>query len=121
MSLWYDKPATKWEEALPVGNGRLGAMVTSGLNRDVLYLNEDSIWSGAPVNRNNPDAQKYLNEIRTLLREGKIPEAEKLSVMALSGTPNAERSYEAAGTLTIDFEHGEQAEQYRRELNLHTG
>lgn len=121
MCLYYDKPASKWEEALPVGNGRLGAMVTSGLEKDVLYLNEDSIWSGSAVNRNNPDAQKYLGKIRDLLHQGKIPEAEKLSVMALSGTPNSQRSYETAGELTITFGHEDACERYRRELNLHTG
>lgn len=119
--MYYDKPASKWEEALPVGNGRLGAMVTSGLEKDVLYLNEDSIWSGSAVNRNNPDAKKYLGKIRDLLHQGKIPEAEKLSVMALSGTPNSQRSYETAGELTITFGHEDACERYRRELNLHTG
>ena len=73
LSLYYDKPAYKWEEALPVGNGRLGAMVTSGPNRDTLFLNEDSIWSGGSIDRNNPDAYKYLGEIRRLLHDGKIP------------------------------------------------
>lgn len=121
LSLYYDKPAYKWEEALPVGNGRLGAMVTSGSNRDTLFLNEDSIWSGGPIDRNNPDAYKYLGEIRRLLHDGKIPEAEKLAVMALSGTPNSERSYQMAGVLTIDMEHSGEVHCYKRELDLHTG
>ncbi|WP_051204656.1 glycoside hydrolase family 95 protein [Butyrivibrio sp. VCD2006] len=121
MSLWYENPANKWEEALPVGNGRMGAMVTGGVNREVIYLNEDSIWSGGPANRINKDARKYLGEIRRLIREGKIQEAEKLSLMALSGTPNSERSYEPAGELIIDFEGSSEFKKYRRELDLETG
>ncbi len=121
MSLWYEQPAQCWEEALPVGNGRLGAMVMGGVSSERIYLNEDSIWSGKPVNRINKDAYKNLDKIRKLIKEGKIPEAEKLSLLALSGTPNSERSYEPAGELIIDFEGDEAYDSYRRELNLENG
>ena len=121
MSLWYEKPASKWDEALPVGNGRMGAMIEGGVSREVIHLNEDSIWSGGPANRINKDAHKYLGEIRKLIREGRIPEAEKLSLMALSGTPNSERSYEPAGELFIDFDDNSKAVDYRRELDLESG
>ena len=119
--LWYESPAKCWEEALPVGNGRLGAMVMGGVSSERIYLNEDSIWSGKPVNRINKDALKNLDKIRHLIREGKIPEAEKLSLLALSGTPNSERSYEPAGELIIDFDGDETCDDYRRELNLEEG
>lgn len=119
--LWYKQPSRKWEEALPLGCGRLGAMVMGGVSRDDIYLNEDSIWSGKPVDRINKDARKYLGRIRQLIRDGKIPEAEKLSLMALSGTPNSERSYETAGNLAIFFDHEGEYTDYRRELDLNTG
>ncbi|WP_051638678.1 glycoside hydrolase family 95 protein [Butyrivibrio sp. NC2002] len=121
MRLWYEKPATKWEEALPVGNGRLGAMICGGTKTETIYLNADSIWSGRSVNRINKDALKYLGQIRKLIREGKIPEAEKLSLMALSGTPNSERSYQTAGELNIYFESDEKTSDYKRELDLDEG
>ena len=56
--LWYDHPASEWEEALPIGNGRIGAMVYGGTDRERLQVNEESIWLGGPVNRHNPDAKK---------------------------------------------------------------
>ena len=121
MRLWYEKPATKWEEALPVGNGRLGAMICGGIKTETVYLNADSIWSGRSVNRINKDALKYLGQIRKLIREGKISEAEKLSLMALSGTPNSERSYQTAGELNIYFEGDEKISDYKRELDLDKG
>jgi len=121
MRLWYEKPATKWEEALPVGNGRLGAMICGGTQTETVYLNADSIWSGRSVNRINKDALKYLGQIRKLIREGKIPEAEKFSLMALSGTPNSERSYQTAGELNIYFEGDEKTSDYKRELDLDKG
>lgn len=121
LEIWYEEPAKKWEEALPVGNGRLGAMVMGQVQREVIYLNEDSIWSGKATNRVNKDARKYLDEIRRLIHAGKIPEAEKLSLMALSGTPNSERSYETAGELIIEFEGGNEHEKYRRGLDLKKG
>ncbi|SDB57510.1 alpha-L-fucosidase 2 [Butyrivibrio sp. INlla16] len=121
MSLWYEQPATKWEEALPVGNGRMGAMIRGGAEQEIIHLNEDSIWSGGPANRINKDALKYLGEIRKLIREGRIPEAEKLSLMALSGTPNSERSYEPAGEVIINFEKSSDYKNFRRELDLETG
>lgn len=121
LKLWYKQPASRWEEALPVGCGRLGAMVMGGVEREDIYLNEDSIWSGKPIDRINKDAKKYLGEIRSLIRQGRIPEAEKLSLMALSGTPNSERSYETAGNLAIFFDGDDQVTNYRRELDLETG
>ena len=62
--LWYNAPATVWEEALPIGNGRIGAMVYGGTDRERLQVNEESIWLGGPVNRHNPDAKENLPKIR---------------------------------------------------------
>ena len=68
MKLWYRQPASQWCEALPTGNGRLGGMVFGKVKEEMIQLNEDSVWSGKPLNRINPDAAKYLDEVRRLLR-----------------------------------------------------
>lgn len=101
--LWYNKPASCWEEALPIGNGRMGAMIFSTIETEHLQLNEDSVWYGAFVDRNNPDALKYLPKIRELILKGQIPEAEKLMVYALSGIPQSQRPYQSLGDLSIRF------------------
>ena len=88
--LWYEKPAENFDQALPIGNGRIGAMVFGGAADEVLKLNEDSVWSGGKRNRNNPDAREGLEEVRKLLREERIPEAEKIAFEKLQGvTPNS--------------------------------
>ncbi|MDG5786581.1 glycoside hydrolase family 95 protein [Evansella sp. AB-P1] len=121
-SIWYKQPAKDWDEALPLGNGRLGAMVFGEVEKERLQLNEDSVWYGGPRDRNNPDAQKYLPEIRKLLSEGKLKEAEKLAALALPGIPECQRHYEPLGDLYIQMKHGlGEFSDYRRELNLHTG
>lgn len=122
MRLWYRQPAAKWEEALPLGNGRMGAMVFGGTSAERLQLNEDSIWSGGPRDRVNPDAIKNLDEIRRMIREGKIDQAERLSLLALPGMPNSERSYQPAGDLLIEFPDIKGApSDYVRELDLEEG
>ena len=69
MKLWYKEPAkpNEWNEALPIGNGSLGGMVFGGVHKEHIQLNEDTVWYGGPRDRNNPDALKYLPEIRSLL------------------------------------------------------
>ena len=121
MEMWYEQPAGKWDEALPVGNGRLGAMICGRPERETIWLNEDSIWSGKPLNRINPDAPKYLPQIRNLIRQGNIAEAEELSLQALAGTPNSERSYESAGELYLEFKNQTEIRKYRRSLDLEKG
>ncbi|MCH5598765.1 glycoside hydrolase family 95 protein [Niabella ginsengisoli] len=79
LQLWYDKPATKWVEALPIGNGRLGAMIFGGIKDDRIQFNEETLWTGYPRNYNKPGAYKYLDSIRNLLFEGKQKEAEALA------------------------------------------
>src|ERR1022692_1428231 len=69
LLLWFRKPAEKWTDALPIGNGRLGAMVFGGVKEERLQLNEDTLWSGAPRQWNNPDALKHLPEVRRLVLE----------------------------------------------------
>ena len=96
--LWYKKPAADWNEALPIGNGRLGGMIFGTVKREHVQLNEDSIWYGGPVDRNNPDALRYLPKIRELLFKGEIKKAEQLAAMALSGTPEGQRHYQPLGT-----------------------
>lgn len=101
--LWYEKPAAIWEEALPLGNGRMGGMVFGGIREEHLQLNEDSVWYGGYIDRNNPDALKNLPKIRKLILVGKIREAEELMIYALSGTPQSQRPYQSLGDLYLRF------------------
>lgn len=121
MKLWYQKPAECWSEALPVGNGRYGGMVFGNPQEEVIQINEDSIWSGKKLDRINPDAPKKLKEIRRLIREGKIEEAQELTLYALSGVPNSQRSYQTAGECYIHMHNIGDVTHYYRDLNLEEG
>src|SRR5687767_10074078 len=79
LRLWYDKPAVEWEEALPIGNGRLGVMVFGGHSVEKLQLNEDSFWAGSPHDNNNPKGKEVLKEVQRLIFEGKYLEAQTLA------------------------------------------
>lgn len=119
--LWDDKAAVEWEEAFPIGNGRIGAMIFGGPGYEHLQLNEESIWYGGPVNRLNPDMKENLPKIRELIFAGRIAEAEKLMWLTMSGCPNGQHPYQTLGDMTIDFDvFGEPGEitDYRRELDL---
>lgn len=119
LVLWYKKPAENWNEALPIGNGRLGGMVYGKIENEQIQLNEDSIWYGSPIDRNNPDALDNLSRIRKLLAEGRIKEAERIAVLALSGVPESQRPYQTMGDLFIYFNsHGDAAKDYKRELDI---
>ncbi len=100
--LVFDKVPGNWEEFLPLGNGRLGAMVKAHPCNEVIQLNEEGIWSGGPIDRVNPDTQKYLPEIRRLVKEGKVMEAQELGFQAMSGTCFNERVYQTAGEFRLD-------------------
>ncbi len=102
--LWYRRPAAEWEEALPIGNGRLGAMIYGGTDREILQVNEESMWYGGAVNRLNPDAREKLPEIRQLLEQGEISRAERLMERALSGCPDSMHSYQTLGEVQIFFD-----------------
>ncbi|MCL6588843.1 MAG: glycoside hydrolase family 95 protein [Firmicutes bacterium] len=121
LRLWYRNPAANWNEALPIGNGRLGGMIFGTVAQERIQLNEDSVWYGGYIDRNNPDALANLPKIRQLLFEGKIKEAERLSVLAFYGTPESQRPYQTLGDLTLEFDHGADSfAGYTRELDLQT-
>lgn len=120
MKLWYRQPAEAWTEALPLGNGKMGAMVFGRTADEYVPLNADSVWYGGPVNRNNPDAREFLAEIRELIVARQIGKAEQLAVKALTGVPENQRHYEPMAELAINQEVAETSE-YRRELSLHDG
>jgi len=117
--LWFSDPGTKWEEAIPIGNGRLGAMIRGGIRRDTLSLNEETLWAGEPINKQNYEAHKYLPEIRSLLNARKTTEAEKLISEHLQ-SPWCQ-CYQPAGDLILDFDHSQPVSKYRRELNMDNG
>jgi alpha-L-fucosidase 2 len=121
LTLWYRQPAQEWEEALPIGNGRLGAMVCGGVAKELLQLNEDTVWEGYRRNADNPAALKALPEIRRLLFEGKNEEATKLAGQTMMGIPPRVKSYQPLGNLLLDFPDAAAAANYRRELDLDTG
>ncbi len=116
--LWYRRPAIEWEEALPLGNGRLGAMVYGIPDKEHIQVNEESIWYGGPVNRNNPDLKKYLPEIRELIFKGEISKAERLMFLAMSGCPNSAHPSQTLGDIVLEFEGLGEVSDYRRELDL---
>ena len=94
MNIFYNAPASTWNDALPLGNGFMGAMMFGGTALERIQLNEDSVWSGNFRDRTNPDARETLAEVRRLLREGHITEATRLSEMGLAGCPDKQRHYE---------------------------
>ncbi|MBB3126635.1 alpha-L-fucosidase 2 [Paenibacillus rhizosphaerae] len=119
LRLWYTRPAAGWNEALPIGNGRLGAMVFGTPGQEKVQLNEDSIWYGGPGRAANPRSQPYLAEIRMLLKEGRQAEAEHLARMAMTASPKYEQPYQPLGDLMIKFlEQEGPAEDYERQLDL---
>ncbi len=118
--LWYEQPAVEWNEALPVGNGRLGAMVFGGTNTERIQLNEESLWAGSQINNNNPKALGNLEKFRSLILEDKLLEARELANESFLGTPPRIRSYQTLGDLYIDFGKRD-VEDYKRELDLNEG
>jgi alpha-L-fucosidase 2 len=106
-TLRYSTPGSSWNEALPIGNGRLGAMIRGSTNEEILQLNEDSYWYGGPQDRINPDAKKQLPKIRALITKGQHAEAENVCKAALTGLPASVRHYDALGDLVLRFGHGE--------------
>lgn len=106
LHLHYTKPSTEWSQALPVGNGRLGAMVHGRTTTELLQLNEDSVWYGGSQDRTPRDALRNLPLLRQLIRDGRHTEAEELAQTAFFATPASMRHYEPLGTCTIDYQHG---------------
>ena len=117
LRLWLDKPAARWEEALPLGNGHLGAMVFGGTAEERLQLNESTLWGGGPNDYANPEAGKHLAEVRRLIFEGKIAEAENAGGKML-GKPPFQLPYQPLGDLRLRFPGHEKAGNYVRALDL---
>ena len=116
--LWYDKPATMWTEALPIGNSRLGAMVYGTPAADRLQLNEETIWAGRPNNNANPEAKEYLPKVRELVWQGKYKEAQDMATAHVMAKTNCGMPYQPFGDLYINFPGQDNYTDYRRELSL---
>lgn len=110
-----------WDDGFPIGNGRLGAMFSGLPCTESITINEDSLWSVPFVNRNNPDAKKYFKEIRSLLKQGRVKEADKLCFMAMSSLPKYYGAYEPVCELWTFYNHGDDVTNYKRELDFETG
>ena len=121
LVLWYQKPAEAWTDALPIGNGRLGAMVFGGVERERIQLNEETLWDGGPRDTNNPNALEALPKVQQLLFDDKNEEATKLADETMLGVPERIKSYQSLGDLFLEFSHDGDPTEYRRELNLNTG
>jgi alpha-L-fucosidase 2 len=116
--LWYAKPVDAWENALPVGNGRLGAMVFGKTDEERIALNEETLWSGGPYSQTVKGGAKALPEIQRLVFEGRFTEAHKLFGRHLMGYPVEQMKYQALGNLVLKFPKGGEAREYRLELDL---
>ena len=116
--LMYNTPASEWEEALPIGNGRMGGMIYGGAANEHIQLNEESIWYGGKMDRDNPDTLEYLPQIRKLLLAGEIAKAERLMRLTMSGCPESAHPYQTLGDLYIDFINQGDVTDYTRQLVL---
>jgi len=121
LRIWFRQAATNWEQqALPVGNGRLGGMVFGLTDRERIQLNEDTLWSGGPREVNNPEALGHLPEVRRLLFEGKPAEAMQVADRYLMGNPMRLRPYQSLANLRLEFPGQAKIADYQRELDLET-
>jgi len=120
LKLWYTQPAKEWTQALPVGNGRLGAMVFGTVETERLQLNEDTVWAGGPEEQDRVGAYKFLAEARQLIFEGKYTEAQNLIQKGFMGV-GPRYSYQTLGDLNLQFQDNLTAiTDYRRQLDLDT-
>lgn len=120
MELWYDSPSNNWNEALALGNGKLGAMVYGGVECENIQLNDETLWYRGHVDRNNPDSLKNLEKIRSLIIDKKLQEAEKLISLSMYATPRDQSHYETLGNVNINQYYDDEKElsNYRRSLDI---
>lgn len=119
LKIWFTRPAAEWNEAFPVGNGRLGAMVFGGVESERLQLNEESVWTGADEDFYNPQSKEGLKEVRELLFAGKYAEAEKVAQKKILGNKqNHPSTYQTMGDLILHFNRPKSTGEYRRELDI---
>ncbi|MBC6608730.1 glycoside hydrolase family 95 protein [Hymenobacter sp. BT188] len=118
LRLWYDRPAANWNEALPLGNGRLGAMVFGAPERERLQLNEETIWAGGPNNNVNPDALPVIQQLRTQLLAGRLVEAQALAQSQMQPAGNSGMPYQMAANVYLYFPGHDQATAYQRDLDI---
>ena len=120
LQLWYDQPAQQWTEALPIGNGRLGAMVFGGVTNERIQMNEESVWTGGPIDRANPEALGNIDKVRQLLFDGMYVEGEQLAQQKIMGKriDGGLHTYQTLGDLYLQFEGEDNAKNYKRSLDL---
>ncbi|MCA9259450.1 MAG: glycoside hydrolase family 95 protein, partial [Planctomycetales bacterium] len=121
LTLWYVRPARQWVEALPLGNGRLGAMVFGGVDQERLQINEDTVWSGSPYDPANSGALTAYPKARELIFAGRQQEAEQVISESGMAIPLGQAPYSTVGDLTIDFANQGAATEYARFLDLQRG
>lgn len=120
LELWYRAPARAWTDALPLGNGRLGAMVFGGVDREELQLNEATLWAGGPYQPVNDEALPNLAKVRELIFAEQFVEAQALANKTMMAKPQTQMTYQPAGNLFIEFRHEAAPDTYRRSLDLAT-
>jgi len=120
LILWYRQPATQWVEALPIGNGRLGAMVFGQVRKEHIQLNEETVWTGGPYDPSNPDALGALPEVQRLIFEGQYIEAHQLYGRKMMSHPLRQMKYQPLGDLCLEFPHSGEVTEYDRQLDLDT-
>ena len=119
LKLWYSQPSGAiWENALPIGNGRLGGMVYGNVGRETIQLNEHTVWSGGPNRNDNPAALSSLPEIRKLIFDGKHKEAEKLANQSIISMQSHGQMFQPVGNLNLSFDGHEKYTDYYRELDI---
>ncbi|MCW3053575.1 MAG: large secreted protein, partial [Chthonomonadales bacterium] len=121
LVLWYDQPAAEWLQALPLGNGRLAAMVYGGTGKETLQLNEGTLWEGGPHDYDNPEALAALPQIRQLVFSNELKKAQDMVNAHFMGRPTGQAPYQTVGSLELDFATPAAAvTDYRRQLDLET-
>lgn len=118
LKLMFESAAGVWKEGIPIGNGKLGAMIYGNPAKTTIQCNEDSLWNGGPRNRNNPAAKDALPEIRKLILEGKIKLAERLIQETMTAIPEHQRHFEPAGDIFLINQQIGEITNYSRELDL---